>query len=149
MSEWFNTLKAIVNRHDQQPEPETLARAAAVVLLELAAADDEQDESELAVIRQAIRHHFELGEQAADELIEEAAHLRTRTVSLHRFTQDLRTGLPRQTRDDLVGWLWRVAWADGRLDRHEEHLVRRVADLIGVPHDEFIRRKHQAAPDAP
>lgn len=44
-------------------------------------------------------------------------------------------------RAELVEWLWRVALADARLDKYEEAMVRRVADLLGVPHHEFIRRK--------
>ncbi len=44
----------------------------------------------------------------------------------------------------LVRNLWRVAFADGDLDRHEEHLVRRVADLLHVRHSDFIRAKQEA-----
>ena len=44
----------------------------------------------------------------------------------------------------MVELLWRVAYADGNLDKYEEHLVRRIADLIHVPHSVFIRMKHKA-----
>ena len=44
----------------------------------------------------------------------------------------------------MVELLWRVAYADGDLDKYEEHLVRRIADLIHVPHSVFIRMKHKA-----
>lgn len=40
--------------------------------------------------------------------------------------------------------LWRVAFADGRLDRYEEHLIRRIADLLHLPHRDFIRAKLRA-----
>ena len=43
--------------------------------------------------------------------------------------------------------LWRVAWADGRIDRYEEQILRRVADLIHLRHGEFIQAKHAAEPD--
>jgi uncharacterized tellurite resistance protein B-like protein len=39
--------------------------------------------------------------------------------------------------------LWQVAYADGSLDPYEEALVRKIADLIYVPHREFIQAKHR------
>ena len=44
----------------------------------------------------------------------------------------------------LITSLWKVAYADGDLDKYEEHLIRRVADLLYVPHDAFIRAKLSA-----
>lgn len=69
---------------------------------------------------------------------------RHQAVSLYDFTRDLRVGLQAEDRAGLVEWMWRVALADSRLGKHEELLVRRVADLLGVSHSEFIQRKHLA-----
>ena len=74
----------------------------------------------------------------------QAHEARRQSVSLHEFTRELRPGLDPAQRAELVEWLWRVAFADARLDKHEELMVRRVADLLAVPHAEFIRRKHLA-----
>jgi uncharacterized tellurite resistance protein B-like protein len=41
----------------------------------------------------------------------------------------------------IVGMLWKVSSADGHIDAHEEHLVRKVADLLYVPHARFIQAK--------
>lgn len=149
MTDWFEHLKSIVNRTSATgPDETSLARAAAVVLLDLAAADDRQDEKELAIIHEAISRAFDLEPEALAGLIEEAHALQAEAVSLHDFTHDLRTGLDREARDALIGWLWQVAYADGRIHRYEEHLIRRLAGLLGVPHAEFIRRKHLAAEQA-
>ena len=143
MTNWFEQLKSIVNRHEPAADEQALARAAAVVLLEMAAVDDHFDPAELEVVHQAIHRAFGLDGAELDELIAEAKGLRQSAVSLHDYTRSLRTGLPRDSRDELIGWLWKVAFADGRVDRFEEQLLRRLADLLGVPHEEFIRRKHQ------
>ncbi len=144
MTHWFEQLKSIVNRHEPGADANTMARAAAVVLLEIAAADDQMSEAELEVVHQAVHRDFDLSAAEVEELLCEAHELREQAVSLHDFTRSLRTGLTRDQRDALVGWLWKVALADGRLDRFEEQLMRRLADLLGVPHAEFIRRKHLA-----
>lgn len=144
MSAWFEQLKSIVNRHEPAADDHALARAGAVVLLEMAAVDDRFDAAELDVVHQAIERAFGIEGAELDELVAEAKTLRRQAVSLHDYTRGLRTGLPRSSRDELVGWLWKVAYADGSIDRFEEQLLRRLADLLGVPHEEFIRRKHMA-----
>ena len=145
MSNWFEQLKSIVNRHEPAADDNALARAAAVVLLEMAAADDSFADDELDTVHRAVERAFGLTGPELEELMIEARSLRDQAVSLHDFTRSLRTGLQRKERDALVGWLWKVALADGHLDRFEEQLLRRLADLLGVPHEEFIRRKHLAA----
>ena len=146
MTDWFDQLRSWVAPSGDEPvDPREIARAAAIILLEMAATDERRDEQELGVIHQAMQQAFGIDDDALDELIRDAETLRDQAVSLHDFTRDLKAHLERKERDDLVEWLWRVAWADGRIDRYEEQLLRRLADLLGVPHPEFIRRKHLAA----
>jgi uncharacterized tellurite resistance protein B-like protein len=40
--------------------------------------------------------------------------------------------------------MWRVAYADERLDAHELHLMHRIADLLHVPHPDSIAAKMRA-----
>lgn len=146
MTDWFDQLRSWVAPDSDEPvDPKLIARAAAIILLEMAATDEQRDEQELAVVHQAMRQAFDIGEAELEALIHDAEQLRAEAVSLHDFTRDLKAHLDRDDRADLVEWLWRVAWADGRVDRYEEQLLRRLADLLGVPHPEFIRRKHRAA----
>ena|SRR5690554_6540143 len=147
MTDWFEQLRSrLAPAKDQPLDPQAAARAAAIVMLEMAATDEHCDDAELAVIHRAMRDAFDLDEAALKELLRNAETLRREAVSMHDFIRDLKTHLSRAQRDNLVEWLWRVAWADGRVDRYEEQLLRRLADLLGVPHGEFIRRKHLAAP---
>lgn len=149
MAEWFDTLRSIINRHEQHVDEHRLARGAAVVLLELSMVFDEQEPAELEVIHKAMEQAFDIDRDELDSLMNEAGRLHDKTVSLHEYTRELRAGLERPARDELVEWLWRVAYADGRIDQYEEHLIRQLAGLLGVPHKEFIRRKHRATEDPP
>jgi len=144
MPNFLENLKQIINQHEPKADEHALPRAAAVLLLELAAADAGIDDSERQVIEQAVLEHFGLEAAEVQALIEEAGKRQRESHSLHEFTHQLRTGLSPEERGELVEWLWKVSFADGRLDRQEEHLVRRLADLLGVPHREFVRRKHRA-----
>ena len=148
MTDWYEQLRSWVAPSSDEPlDLQLIARAAAIILLEMAASDEHRDDDELAVIHSAMQDAFGIDDSELGELLRDAEKLRREAVSLHEFTRDLKAHLDRNERDELVGWLWRVAWADGRIDRYEEQLLRRLSDLLGVPHHEFIRRKHIAAPD--
>lgn len=144
VTDWFQNLKNIVNRHEPAADTHSLPRAAAALLLEMALTDDGGAQVELDVIHEAMRTAFGMDVAELEDLIDQAHQARQEAASLYDFTRGLRTGLSSQDRGELVEWLWRVAFADARLDKHEELLVRRVADLLGVSHSEFIRRKHLA-----
>ena len=141
MTDWFRTLTAIVNRHEPKADAHALPRAAAALMLEMAATEDGFDPGELEAIHVAMRSTFRLDAAELDALLDEAHDARRQSVSLYEFTEQLRRGLDPGQRAELVEWLWRVAHADARISSHEEHLVRKAADLLGVPHEEYIRRK--------
>jgi uncharacterized tellurite resistance protein B-like protein len=141
VTDWFKTLTNIVNRYEPSPDPHALPRAATALLLEMAVTDEGADRVELDVIHQAMATTFGMAPAELASLIEQAHQARRQSVSLYEFTRELRLGLEPGQSAELVEWLWRVAFADARLDKYEELMVRRVADLLGVPHGEFIRRK--------
>ena len=126
---------------DEREHSERLAEAAAVLLLEMAATDQGMGERELEAVHDAMRGAFGMDDEAVREVMQEAGELQRQAVSLHRFTEQIRTGLANERRVELMENLWRVAYADGHLDRYEEHFIRRLADLLGVPHREFVRTK--------
>ena len=44
----------------------------------------------------------------------------------------------------LLDFMWKTAYADGKLDVDEERLVRRVADLIKIKDIEVLKLKNDA-----
>lgn len=148
MANWLEQLKTVFASTAAEADDDGLAlpRAAAVLLLEVSTTDPGGESAETRVIENALIEHFGLGRGDAEAVLSEARRLQQDSNSMHEFSHRLRTRLDPEARADLVEWLWKVAFADGRLDRHEEHLIRRLADLLGTPHREFIRRKHRAGP---
>jgi uncharacterized tellurite resistance protein B-like protein len=144
MTDWFRALTSIVNRHEPAADAAALPRAAAALLLEMAAAENGLDVHELQAIHAAIGATFRIAPAELDALLDEAHQARRQSVSLYDFTEQLRRGLLPEQRAELVEWLWRVAYADARIGAHEEHLLRKLADLLGVAHEEYIRRKLKA-----
>ncbi len=143
----------IVGAISQPESPETdpvareqaIRRATAVLMLDVALADREFDQSELEHLRGIAESHFGLGPGDANELIEEARNEAEELVSLHEFTQLLHQHMTEDEKARIIGMLWQIAYADGRLDRYENSLVLKISDLLYVSRGRVMRLKHDAA----
>ena len=123
-------------------DPDQSARcAAAALLLEMAHMDDKVTESQQAAILTAVREHFGLTPEQAEELIECADEEREQATDYHQFTSLINAHCDPEQKATLVEQLWRVAYANEELCKHEEYLVRKVANLLHVPHGAFIAAK--------
>ena len=119
--------------------------ASAALLLEVSRADFDASESERISVHQHLQQAFGLSEAAIVALTEEADKRVDESTSLYEFTRIINDECGPAERVALIEQMWRVAYADGELCRYEEHLIRRVAELIYVSHGDFIRTKHAAA----
>lgn len=122
---------------------EDLRLAAAVLMVEMSRADYEVDEAERRAIRKAVVRHFELSESEADELIEAAESEADAAVSFYRYTGLINEHWGPREKARLVEALWRIAMSDEDMHHFEEHLVRKLAGLLHVPHREFLKAKHR------
>jgi uncharacterized tellurite resistance protein B-like protein len=120
---------------------EPLELATAALLVELARADFSESPDEIEAIRHLLQARFKLQGQALDELVENATRRANVSVSLHEFTHRLNRELSDEDKVEIVEMLWRVSHADGRIDKHEEHLIRRIAGLLHVSDSERVRTK--------
>ncbi len=120
-----------------------LQLASAALLIEVAKADAAFTTDERQVLLELLRSTFVLDDAALAALESLAAQRADEAVSLHEFTRRVVENSSPAERCDLIGLMWQVAFADGHLDKYEEHLIRRVADLIYVSHSDMMRLKHQ------
>jgi len=127
-----------------QGDPERALRlATAALLVEMTRADFQVEERERAAVADGLERVFGLSEQESAELIEMAEQDASEAASLFQFTRVIDGRLAPERKAKIVEMLWRVAYADGRMDKYEEHLVRKVADLLHVSHRDFIQAKHR------
>jgi len=118
-----------------------LQLAAAALLIEMSKADYQRDIREQQAIMTAIRNTYRLDEAALAELLNEAGVASDRATSLFELTSVINENCSEQEKYDLVCELWRVAHADGNVDKYEEHLLGKIADLIYLPRSLYIRAK--------
>lgn len=128
---------------DQPRGERELQLAAAALLIETARADYEQGDGEQQAVTEAIRHCFELDEATVAELMADASDRARAATSLYEFTREINNHFDEQAKYRLICQLWRVAGADGNVHKYEDHLIRKVAELIYVSHARFIQAKHE------
>ncbi len=115
--------------------------ATAALLLEVAWADDTADGAEKASIAGILRDRFELDAQESSALMDAAEAHRHDATDLYNTTVLLRAALSRHELRDVLEVLWRVVYADGVLDAHEDALLHRIARMLGLDHAELIALK--------
>jgi uncharacterized tellurite resistance protein B-like protein len=117
--------------------------ATALLLIEVAKADYAEELAEDDVLLSSLKQFFALDDAAAALLLEEARSTADRAVELRQFTRRLHEQLSVAEKHRVVEMLWQVALADSRLDKHEDHLVRRIAELLYVSHSDLIRIRNR------
>jgi uncharacterized tellurite resistance protein B-like protein len=118
--------------------------ATAVLLIDVARADSDFSESEFDTLLQLVAAHFDLPPQDAAELVVAANEKADDLVSVHEFTQLLHEQLSEDEKSRIVSLLWKIAYADGRLDKYEDSLVLKISDLLYVSRGRVMRLKHDA-----
>jgi uncharacterized tellurite resistance protein B-like protein len=129
---------------DTPPDEHALRLATAALLFEVVQADGEIHDDERRLMRTAIQSTFELPPDELEALLREAEESSARSVSLYDFTHVVDAAYPPEQKKRIVELLWLVAFADARKDALEEHMVRKIAGLLHVPHPDFIEAKQRA-----
>lgn len=118
--------------------------ATAALLIEVMVIDGNLDPDETQSIAATLSRMLDLSNQQVDELIELSQAEVREATSLYQFTSEINKHFDHNKKLSLMTAMWQVAFADGHLDKHEENIIRRVADLLHIRHSEYIRCKQLA-----
>lgn len=138
-------LKAVLELFKQTPasnqNPLTVELATAALLSEIIRADRHADERELVAYKALLRQHFSLSDEAIEALADEGRSKAEDAVDLVQFTQVINQRCDQTQKRAILTGLWEVAYADKEIAPIEEHIIRRIADLLHLPHSQFIQSK--------
>lgn len=115
--------------------------AIAALLVEVATINQDFDDREWKQLQALLISECQLSQEEALAIAEEAEKASANSASLYDFTQRINQQCDYKQKIVLVEGLWKIAYADGELDKYEEHIIRRIADLIHVSHRDFIQAK--------
>lgn len=119
--------------------------AVAALCLQVMEADGVVRDAERTKLREILKEQYELDDTALDALIAAGQDAESEAVDYYRFTTELKRQLNEEQRQQLVGLLWDIVYADGNRSEMEDHAIWRVADLLGVSARERIIQRQDAA----
>ena len=143
----IEALKSLFEMPQQESETEREHRlhvAVAAMLVETSRADFTQDAEEEAAMAKLLRSSLGLSESEVQSLMSDASERVDVATSLYEFTRTINDYYSPEQKVQVISAMWNVAYADGDLDKYEEALIRKVAELTYVPHQDYIRCKAAA-----
>lgn len=116
-------------------------KASAALMVEVMLSDGQLDSKEKESIKTLLTSTFDLSPAECDELFCLAQDEVKDSTSLYEFTGQVNLHFSADDKFELIKHMWHVALIDNVLDKYEESLIRQVADLIYLPHSQFIKAK--------
>jgi len=134
----FNFPETPASQDDGQ---DRIQLSTAVLLVEIARADHDRQEVEDAEMRRQLVTSFGLSEEESCALLEVAETAVENSVSLHEFTRLLHDEMSYKEKTTVIEMLWRIALADNNLDKYEDYMIGKIADLLYIARGDVIRLK--------
>lgn len=119
--------------------------AVAALCLQVMEADGVVRDAEREKLREILKDQYGLDGTNLDALIAAGQDAENQAVDYYRFTTELKRQLDEGQRQQLIGLLWDIVYADGTRSEMEDHAIWRVADLLGVSGRERIVQRQEAA----
>ena len=147
----LNQIKLFFEQHLALSGPEDsleekLQIATVALFLEMMYMDDKVEPAEQEIILSLIHQNFSLTDEQITSLVEIAEQKRKQATDYFEFTSLINKEYSLEQKIQLIESLWKIAFIDGVLDMNEEYLVRKIADLLHVPHTVFIMAKIRVEP---
>ena len=127
-----------------QIEAIDINHAAAALMVEVMAADHQWDDVEASQIKALLNNQLGIEDAEVDEILQEASERQKSAHDLYQFTSVINDQYNHDQKYQLLKQLWLVAFSDGQIDRYEEHMIRKLSELLHLAHSQFIRAKIEA-----
>ena len=129
------------NSTEKNSDEVTIEVACAVLLCEVMRADGHFDQHEQAKLALLLVEQFHLNEEEIKQIIDQALIQSEQATDFYRYTSKINEHFTIEQRITVVKQLWNMAYADGDLASIEEHVIRKIADLLHLRHAEYIQTK--------
>lgn len=130
--------------NEEEPTSSSIAKtdlACAALLIEVINSDHKLEEQETQAFFSVLQNNLNIPDEDIDELVELAENQAKEATSLYEFTSLINSDYDYSQKVGLIENMWRIAFSDNNLDKYEDHLIRKISDLIYVSHSDFIRAK--------
>ena len=113
----------------------------ASLLIEVINSDNKFDDRERDKLLEILRSKLDIHKEELDNFTQLAQKKSEDSTSLYEFTREINDQYEYEEKVSLITDLWGIAYSDGKLDKYEDYVIRKIADLIYVSHADFIKSK--------
>tara|TARA_E500000081_G_C6120632_1_gene347729 strand:+ start:494 stop:949 length:456 start_codon:yes stop_codon:yes gene_type:complete len=113
----------------------------ASLLIEVINSDNKFDDRERDKLLEILSSKLDIQKEELDNFTELAQKKSEDSTSLYEFTREINDQYEYEEKVSLITDLWGIAYSDGKLDKYEDYVIRKIADLIYVSHTDFIKSK--------
>jgi uncharacterized tellurite resistance protein B-like protein len=132
--------------HSVEPPEHTLQLATAVLLIEVMKSDADMAVQEQAAILEILKEKFDLSDAEVTQLTGLGHQTSSAANDFHQFTSLINRELEQPEKIRIIEYMWQVAYADGNINAHEEHLMRKIAGLLHISHGDYMPPKRAPRP---
>ena len=125
-------------------ERHSVELATAALLVEVVRSDADIAPNEQQAVLRAVRERFGLSDEEAQTLFRLAEDEVRTANDYYQFTSLINRHFDQQRKQHVIELMWQVAYADSELAAHENHVLRRIAELLHVTHGDYIAAKMRA-----
>ncbi len=129
---------------DDALNDDIIQHAAAVLLVEAMMADHHVDEDEIQQLVSSLQELFHISSEQSETLLQLARERQDKLVSLQEITSIINKRKDQTLKRNIIFAMWCIALADENKDKYEEHLIRKVAELLYISHGDFIQARLRA-----
>ena len=122
-------------------QPHRLHMATCAILLEMAKIDGEFEDAERQGIIAIFENKYNLTSEETSSLMEAAEEELERSIDLWQFTNRINKNYSRDEKIRIIETIWQIAYADGKLEQHEDYLIHKLAKLLNLSHKHLIDAK--------
>ena len=133
--------KEQVTNHDNQKSSFEIELTASVLAYEIARIDGIVDECELAILLEEIEEISKKVNKSTEEIFKIIEIYSNDSVSFYEFVEDINKNYSKDEKLSLLSFMWRIAYADGKLEVDEEKIIRRLADMIRIKDLDVLKLK--------
>ena len=138
---FFSKSPETVSIEQKEAEPHDIRIATCALLLEIAKIDGEFSESERENIISILKRDYHLTDETVSELIEASEEELKGSIDLWQFTNLINQNYSLEEKIRIVEMVWKIAYADGKLDKHEDYFLHKLSNLLRLTHKQLIEAK--------
>tara|TARA_X000001036_G_scaffold439684_1_gene491747 strand:+ start:1046 stop:1498 length:453 start_codon:yes stop_codon:yes gene_type:complete len=142
----FSFFRKNIKEPEKEQSSFEIELTASVLAYELARSDGEITHDELSILMDEIESIANKVGKDKEEIFKIIKIYSEDSVSFHEFVEDINKNYSKEEKLNLLKFMWKIAYADKKLDVDEERLIRRMANLIMIKDVEVLKLKSLVKP---